>query len=137
MCSSKSNGLEIEQPPAVVRHASNLLYDGDVDVTYCLNGSSTNWNSRENKKGKFSSCAQMHAGHYTGLRTRRKNETAAAPEVLVFMSVAPDPELSSLHGSSFCSFLHINIFNCVGVRRVEWIIKYVKFTKLREYTKLI
>jgi len=38
---------------------------------------------------------------------------APAPKLLVFMSLAP--ELSFFkHGSSFCSFLHINIFNCLG-----------------------
>jgi len=31
---------------------------------------------------------------HTGLQSRRKNDTAPAPELLVFMSVAPAPELS-------------------------------------------
>jgi len=50
---------------------------------------------------------------------------APAPEILVFMSVAPTPELF-FHGSSssFCSFSHINIFNYLGVPQVEWKMHY-------------
>jgi len=38
---------------------------------------------------------------------------APAPELLVFMTVAPDSGALFFHGSSsgFCSFSHINIFN--------------------------
>jgi len=67
-----------------------------------------------------------------GLRSRRTNETAPAP--------APAPELHfhehgsgsgirssilSYPGSGVCSFLHINIFNCLGVPQVEWKMKYI------------
>jgi len=38
--------------------------------------------------------------------------------------------------SVFCSFSHINIFNCLGVHQVEWKMNYNKYTKLKEYTKL-
>jgi len=66
---------------------------------------------------------------------------APAPQLLVFMNVASAPALFSQHGSGsssgFCSFLHINIFNCLGAPQVEWRMKYIKSTKLKEYTKLI
>jgi len=67
-----------------------------------------------------------------------KMAPAPVPELLVFMSVAPDPapELSFFHGSGFCSFSRINIFSCLGVRRVARKMNYIKYTKLREYTKL-
>jgi len=38
--------------------------------------------------------------------------------------------------SVFCSFSHINIFNCLGVPQVEWKMNYNKYTKLKEYTTL-
>jgi len=37
--------------------------------------------------------------------------------------------------SGFCSFLHINIFSCLGVPQVESKVNYIKCTKVREYTK--
>jgi len=40
-------------------------------------------------------------------------------------------------GSGFCSFLYIHVFNCLGVPQVEWEMKYIKYTKLKEYRKLI
>jgi len=46
---------------------------------------------------------------------------APGPEFLVFVSVAPDPELFfSRHGSGFCLFRYINIFICLGVPQGEW-----------------
>jgi len=59
---------------------------------------------------------------------------APAPELMVFMSVAPAPEF--FFGSSFCSFSQINIINCFGVPEVALKMNYIKYTKLREHTKL-
>jgi len=66
---------------------------------------------------------------------------APAPELLAYMSVAPDPELSfSEHGfgsgSGFYSFWLIISFKCIGVPEVEWKMNYTKYIKLREYAKL-
>jgi len=41
-------------------------------------------------------------------RNRRKNDTAPLPQLLVFASAAPAPELF-FHGSGSCSFSHISI----------------------------
>jgi len=60
---------------------------------------------------------------------------ALAPELLVFMSAAGYGALV-FQSSGFCSFSHINIFSCLGVPQVEWKMNYIKYTKLREYTKL-
>ena len=73
-----------------------------------------------------------------GLRSRRKNNTAPAPEL--FFSWTWLQLRSSLfaHGSNsrFCSISHISIFNCFGVSRVEWKMNYIKYTKRKEYNKL-
>jgi len=56
------------------------------------------------------------------------------------MSEASVLELSFSHGSDssfgFCSFSQINIFICLRVPQVEWKMNDIKYTKLREYTKL-
>jgi len=36
-----------------------------------------------------------------------------------------------------CSFLHINIFNCVGAPQVDWKMKYIQYTKQKEYNAFI
>jgi len=55
---------------------------------------------------------------------------APTPKLMVFMSVAPALELS-FHSMSPDPF-----FNCLGVPQVELKIDYIKYTKLREYTKV-
>jgi len=60
-----------------------------------------------------------------------------APELLVYMNVAPAPKLTLFTAPVFCSFSHINIFNSLGVPQVEWKISYNKYTKLRECAKFL
>jgi len=77
----------------------------------------------------------------SGLRSRRKNDTAQAPELffyerdsgsgaLGFHECGSGSGARFFHGSGsssgFCSFLHINIFNCLGVPQVEWEINSIK-----------
>jgi len=45
-------------------------------------------------------------------------------------------ECGSGSRSGFCSFSHISIFIYLGVSQVERKMNYIKYTKLREYTKL-
>jgi len=46
--------------------------------------------------------------------------------------MGPAPASVSVHFHTL-----INIFNCVDVPQAEWKIKNIKYTKLREYTKLL
>ena len=92
---------------------------------------------------------------WTGLRSRRKNDAAPAPIPEIFSWTWLRFKLRSswfswvclgsgsgalfFHGSGsnsgFCSFSQINIFYCLGVPQGNGKMKYIKYTKLREYTK--
>jgi len=62
---------------------------------------------------------------YSGLRSRRKNDTASAPpsELLVSISVAPAPELSFFMAPAPAPAsvrFHILIFYCFALPQVKW-----------------
>jgi len=83
----------------------------------------------------------------SGLRNRRKNDTApvpelfswtclqlwsswfscaaSAPEITFYMAPAPTPVSGHFHTLIFC----------LRAPQVEWKMNQIKFTKLREYTK--
>ena len=98
-----------------------------------------------------STCSQLYFLE-PGLRSRRKNDTAPAPELFfswtclrlqlrsawfswVWLRLRSSP--FSQHGSGsgsssdFCLFLYINVFNCLCVPQVEWKMKYIKCAKLK------
>jgi len=80
------------------------------------------------------------------IASRRKNDTAPALELffyehgfgaLGFHECGSSSGALFFHGSGFCSFSHISSFNCLGVPQLEWKMNCIKYTKPREYTKLL
>jgi len=58
------------------------------------------------------------------------HESGSSSGAVGFHGFSSGSEALFFHGSGsssgLCAFLHINIFNCLGVPQVEWKMKYMK-----------